>query len=65
MVSYPSYKQFRAAKLRCQQCNWSGQGRETEFRETEIGGSLTQYHCPNCGEPLANAPSPRVGDDQR
>jgi predicted RNA-binding Zn-ribbon protein involved in translation (DUF1610 family) len=64
VLSYPTYKEFRAARLTCQQCNWRGQGRETEFGETTKTARMTQYHCPTCGEPVAKAPWPRIGESQ-
>ena len=64
MAAIRSYSKFRRAHLKCKNCCWKGQGRETKVGEVFEDGMVSEYHCPKCGEYLAVAPWPRIGESQ-
>ncbi len=41
------YGEFAASNVSCDQCGWSGQGREMTSGETF--GDGVEKHCPRCG----------------
>src|SRR5579862_4161047 len=63
-TAFHSYSQFRNATLTCDNCNWSGQGRETDVGDVYEQDKVSEYHCPHCkhADHLAVAPWPRLGE---